>query len=107
MRVEEYAEKVSHREHQQWLEYLFDQWNQPSRTDYYLIQLTRVVVGLLGGSFSEDSLRIKFRREERDMTSIKTAKQEGDIARARWFAYVGMDTQEPASKQAPVKRSLG
>jgi len=40
MTLTDVMEKTSHRQYLLWMEWLDQQWNKPTRTDWYLIQLT-------------------------------------------------------------------
>lgn len=96
---------MSHREVAARLQWLEDQWNEPSRTDYYLMQVA------LESFFShrkrpKDPLpsdwKIPFKFEKRDQPANKpkTREQATAWAKARWFGLVGVTRDV-------IKRALG
>lgn len=57
MPIFELQARLSHREFLLWKQWLQNKWNEPSRTDYYLMQLTKAV---LGSNAPIDRFKIKF-----------------------------------------------
>jgi len=47
MSLSECIEKHTYREYRTWMIWLEEQWNEPSRTDYYLMQIAREVATVL------------------------------------------------------------
>jgi hypothetical protein len=57
---------VTHRQHLAWREWLESQWNAPSRSDYYVMQLTSDVRSIFAknpSSVTTEKCKIEFRRE--------------------------------------------
>jgi len=87
MTVGEYTRRVSHREHQAWLRYLDDEFNQPDRTDYYLMQIAAVIQGLFARGVKMDSFRLKFGKK-------KSAGEYLADIKANFGAILGMDLRQ-------------
>jgi len=82
--------KHTHREYLMWIRYLDKEWNQPSRTDYYLMQIAAKIQGL----FSKNSTSIKianfllpFKRQK--PKKPPTQKELVAQSKARWKSAVG------------------
>lgn len=88
-------ESMTHREFQTRWAWLQEQWNNPSRTDYYLIQIAREVRAVLSKNPNQikfEHLRIKFKEKaEGRKPSVQKAAQ---WAKARWFGLTGKGKAE-------------
>ncbi|MEM2932493.1 MAG: hypothetical protein QXI61_06600 [Nitrososphaerota archaeon] len=72
--------KITYREYLLWKEWIDNQWNNPSRTDYYLMQIARM---LSSRKCSIDDFRLKFR-----LRSSKNQKQQSiDV----WKSIMGIN----------------
>jgi len=87
--------KTSHREYLLWMDYLQAEWNQPSRSDYYLMQIAEKVTKAFGGNkkWGPGKFKLPFGRKK----SAGTAKPLTDLqkkvrmeqSKARWKSAVG------------------
>jgi len=86
-------EKHSHREYQMWMRHLEEEWNRPSRTDHYLMQIAAKIEGLFRkGSIKISSLLLPFqhKKPEKELTKEQIAKAELERSKAAWRARVGL-----------------
>jgi hypothetical protein len=87
---------MSHREFITWQAWIEAEWNQPSRTDYYLMSLRAEVRSLPHTLFGKhgtsaniklEDLRLRFRSQEDK--KLQTKEEAVASAKARWSAFVG------------------
>lgn len=79
--------QVSHREYLAKLSWLDDQWNEPTRSDYYLMQIAQKVVGVLAKQPELDTLKIPF---EVAGKKKKISKEQATIwSKQRWLGGIG------------------
>lgn len=90
MPVTECLSRVTHREYLIWMERFREEWNEPSRTDYYLMQIAATQI-MSKKRFSLDKLRIKFTtdRPSRTTTDVQMDK-------ARWALRLGIKVPDHA-----------
>lgn len=84
MPVDECQRRVRHREYLAWMAKFRDEWNEPSRSDYYLMQIAAAVIRMKKGGL--DKLRIPFQFKDaaaKDGPKM-TAETATEIAKARW-----------------------
>jgi hypothetical protein len=79
--------------------WLREEWNKPSRTDHYLMQLAASQSGK-GGSL--DKWKIKFTFRAAQPAPQLSAEEVSEIAKTRWFARVGY---QPQGQAAPPDRA--
>lgn len=95
MPVAECMQRVSYREYLAWRERFKQEWNTPSRTDYYLMQLAALTIRMRKGSL--DNLKIPFKFKSRSSQEgsfgkeTMTVELATAIAKARWHARLGVD----------------
>lgn len=86
--------KITHREFLGWLYWLESQWNEPSRSDYYLMQVAAEVRRVLRKNPSKiktEHLLIKFVPKKPQKNIIKrTIEEVSKAAKARWGQWVGL-----------------
>ena len=81
-------ERISHREFRTWQAWKRDQWNNPSRTDYYLMQIAGCVKHVLSKrKWSIGSMKIPFKAAKQHKPSADEVTRQ---AKARWFARLGI-----------------
>ena len=93
----------THREYLTWLAWLGEQWNQPSRSDNYLMQIALRIQQAIE-SFRKrprnvylKEQRIEFRQEPAETKPVKEVpKPSADYAKSVWVARVGM---KPETRQ--------
>jgi hypothetical protein len=77
-----------------WMEYLKQQWNEPTRTDHYLMQVARKVLLAAGVNPRHvDDMKIEFvtRKQEDVEKKPMTRKEASDYARAAFSMFVPFD----------------
>lgn len=94
------------RELRMWMIYLDEQWSEPTRTDYYLMQVAQriqEVLRWLVGSFTRGAhppmvslkdQRIRFTREKTESVTQVDQELQTRWAKAKWLAGV----QKPRKK---------
>lgn len=71
-----------------WLEWLKSEWNEPDRTDHYLMQIAAYVkASSTGKSVDLNSMRIPFKQKSSEAVGL-TRKQILDLAKQRSVARV-------------------
>ena len=67
------------------MEWLERQWNEPSRTDFYLMQIAHDVerANVGNGKVSDKRIKLVKKAEDKEVKP-KTRKEAGEQARARW-----------------------
>ena len=90
MPVSECIRRVSYREYLGWMERFKEEWNSPSRTDYYLMQIAMVLLGTKKGKVDDLKIPFKFKSETHHDVTM-TAEQATAMAKARWHARLGVD----------------
>jgi|TARA_R110002096_G_scaffold55026_9_gene141621 hypothetical protein len=69
---------MSHREYRTRLAWLEDQWEQPSRTDNYLMQIALEVARMMSrnkGAYNIGQFLLKFGREKKKVVTEQQAEQ--------------------------------
>ena len=61
-----YDQPMTHREVLLWRRYYADEWNEPSRTDHYLMSIAQTIRGIFGKSPSLNKMKIRFGTSELD-----------------------------------------
>lgn len=85
----------THRQYLTWMAWLDEQWNSPSRTDYYLIQIA-YLVGCVMSMFSSRRSTTRFETYKLKFTTPAAKKSAAgrDMAaaasKAGWFGMFGM-----------------
>lgn len=89
--------KLSHREYLTWLAWTQDEWNQPNRTDYYLMQLTMVLKQKFARNpsiFNLNDQRIEFEPEAaRPINQPADIKRTTEATKSRWRFWTRMKKQ--------------
>lgn len=83
--------QTSNREYQAWTEWLDRQWNEPDRTDHYLMQVAREVAYTHVNPRKVGKMKITFEKQAvgpEPVPKKMTRKQAADAARARWTGRV-------------------
>lgn len=84
--LSEVMQRVSYRESLLWDRYFDEQWEVPSPTDYYIMQLTAVVASIMNKNPSRikvDDFRIRLKKRGTVEDATKAAKLV-------WAARLGM-----------------
>jgi len=75
MLANEYVSRVPHRVHNEFLRWLSDQQDEPSRADYYSMQIAATVARSVGVKCSIDDFRLGRPEDvEEELTPEETAK---------------------------------
>ena len=86
-------QSITHREFKTWIAWLDDQWNKPSKSDYYLMQIAGYVSHVLSKkSWKLDTYKVNFQvgdqKQSKDDIGRKT-----EAAKARWRARAGLSRE--------------
>ncbi len=97
MSVEKLLTSMTRRELLAWIEYISQDWNKPSRTDHYIMQLSSILVQIMGSKKSSQSIdkyKIKFSSSKNKSSSKRqlTREEAASLAKGRWIALVGKPT---------------
>ena len=101
--IQELKERHTHREYTTRLAWMRERWNQPSRTDYYLMQIAQSLERFMEGfrstnkSHRLEDFKIPFRFEsdtkeqpqESKVLSDEEIKVKAEKSRADWFMLTG------------------
>lgn len=91
MTIQEMLEKITHREILKWESWFSTEWNEPTKSDQYLMQIAAEVRRVLAKNPSKiknDHLKIKFVKVE---PKKKLTKEEATkAAKARWSGILGL-----------------
>jgi len=69
------------------MEYLEQQWNEPNRSDHYLMQ----IAAIQARQRDLNKLKISFKFERVKQTAKKLTKELAiQVSKARWFARLGI-----------------
>ena len=77
--------------------WLDQQWNRPSRSDHYLMQIALIVGRVFGSEKKSDlkDMQLKFRDPDEGLSRRpQTREQAARAARARWFPLLGLRNEE-------------
>lgn len=113
-----WAGPLTHRQNLVWQEWRGRQWNEPSLTDHYLMQLSHLLVMVNSTKKSTaklDDFRLKFRRRGEDgvqRSPFKSAEEAAAASKFKWFALLGLDAQgrpreDVVRKDAPEEPERG
>ncbi len=84
---------MTHRQHEAWQQFLEEEWNRPSRSDWYAMQAAWAVAGALGGSRARlEDFQLQFRRTTdvpKENVQPESVQQETQWAQKKWFAALG------------------
>ena len=97
---------VTNRQHLTFMAFLADDWNRPSRADYYLMQLTAEVRSILAKKPRKIKLKDFLLRFELGSNKPKlTREQAAALAKARWGAFTNGAKRSPTSTSKPSSTS--
>lgn len=86
---QECMKRVSHRDFKTWLIWEREQWNEPSRTDHYLMQIAQAVYASKSRSSTVlDKFKIPFKFLQRRMSPQSTTAAT-ELSKSRWFGLTG------------------
>lgn len=100
MGITECMEKTSFREFLVWSSHFEQEWDQPDRTDQYLMQIAREIVVLRTNSnrHKVEDFKLKFsENKQRPMT----VEQKTALAKARWAARAGKKHVNDRTRRPP------
>lgn len=83
-------EKVTYREFLTWQAWLNNQWNEPSRTDYYLMQIAAWVAGKAQVNVASFRLPFTFKKQEAKLVKLESAEKTVERSKSRWFGFLGI-----------------
>lgn len=102
MAIGAYTAGHTHRQHITWLAWLssIDRWNEPSRSDWYAMQIAAAIQGTRGKKVTDlSSLKIPFKFQDQkpqpELSKEEKIKRAAEIEKMRWAQRLGM---------TPVKR---
>lgn len=93
MTLSECLQRVSHREYLTWMARFSEEWNRPSRTDYYIMFLIQVVRSLFSKKpVSLESCRLPFTKPGKTR-NIRPGRAEIEQASrstlSQWLRWIG------------------
>jgi len=102
MSPREYLAKHTHEEHETWLYWLRDQWNQPSLTDHYLMNLMAEVRRIFAKNprqVKAEDFKLKFIFEAIEPVDAKLSPEErkkkaAAMSKARWLGMMTAEVKE-------------
>lgn len=111
MTLGEYLVRVTHREHRLWVEWLSEQWNEPERSDWYLMQIAAEIRQFRYG-FSKHPQAVKLKDMKlpfKTKMEVAAAEQNKELSEREmqrietaWMARLGLIG--PAAREAREKR---
>jgi hypothetical protein len=85
---------VTHRQFLAWMSWMEEQWDMPTRTDYYLMQIDNSVKRVLSKRPSAIKLehsKLVFREKKKEVPLTK--EQAASISKAKWVGMMTMPVQ--------------
>lgn len=95
MSLDECIESHTNRQYLAWLAWLDKQWNEPSRTDYYLMRVAQTVTRIYHWLTRDNSLItltqfvIPFHTKPAEDEHEETVEEATAHSQAAWFAMTG------------------
>ena len=87
-------QRITHREYLTWQKWEAQQWNEPSRSDHYLMRVAQRVQQVLAkepNKITLDHQRVPFRQVKQQAPATKPTKQTlTEWTKARWAGMVGL-----------------
>lgn len=83
---------TTHREFLTWCAWFDKEWNQPSRSDWYLMQIAKEVFCVLRKdrkSITADKFKIEFKQVKPKSDSSLSKEVKTNWAKSAWMALVG------------------
>ncbi len=108
MTLSEYMARTTVREHQAYTQWLIDEWDSPSRSDHYLMQIAHILIqanSKRGAKVSFDKCKIHFKvkgrpdvlQDRMNLTPEEVAKREtirrqhaANMAKSVWLGRLGV-----------------
>lgn len=87
----------THREYRTWTAWLQKQWNEPDRSDYYLMQIAREIRYVLSKKKMPKTLemfKLPFGWTKKAKAKPMTEKQKVSQAKSRWFGMLGVKREQ-------------
>lgn len=83
--LESYMQTISHREFQTRIAFLNGTWENPSRSDHYLMTIAHAIQNVLRKNSKQ------FKPKEHKLTfKAKLKKETAESAKSRWFGFLRM-----------------
>ena len=79
----------THREYLTWIAWLDEQWNKPSKTDSYLMQIAMEVDRVLSNNPNSIQMKHKLLKFVEPVLSTMSPEQKLVASKAKWFAVTG------------------
>ena len=89
MSVDECMKRVRHREYLAWMAKFREEWNEPSRSDYYLMQIAAAMIRMKKGGLDQLKIPFKFKEGPTKEEAKMTAETATELAKARWKTRLG------------------
>jgi hypothetical protein len=94
--IQSLQRSISYREFLVRLEWIDQQWNNPSRTDHYLLQIARLIAGVQEPS-TVGPLKFTRKVPEREPIQPRTREEAAKAARAQWGAIIPLNEKTNGS----------
>lgn len=99
----------THRQYRTWIVWELGEWNRPSRSDHYIMQLTAEVRRIVGwmnknpGPLSLDKLKITFKNRSVEDEPIDV-EETSRRSMAIWRARLGIDKHGKVRRKIPLQK---
>ena len=81
---------MSHRQFLMWQERIRREWNQPDRTDHYLMQIAQRVCNVLGGKMSLGDMKIEFKEKAVTEDWTQPSAEQVTMSQSSWMVAMGV-----------------
>jgi hypothetical protein len=90
-----WSEPLTHRQFAAWAAWWADEWNRPSRSDQYLMQVAlevRRAAAKHPGRVKIERFRLRFTGEK--ASQPRTRERAAELARAKWLPVFGLKPED-------------
>lgn len=103
MTIDEVIEKHTHREYITWMDFFDEELNNPDRSDYYMMKLTRTVEHIMSSKLLPplEDYKIPFKTAFSKENDAQRRKREQQFMNS-WTMFLSPMAQKPAPK-VPIR----
>lgn len=90
---------IPHRQFLMWQERIKRGWNQPTRSDHYLMQIAQNICNVLGGKVSLDEMQISFKSElsSKSQDWTNPSPEQTALSQGAWLTVMGVTSDRNGS----------
>lgn len=81
---------MPHRQFLMWQERIKRKWNQPDRSDHYLMSIAQKVCNVLGGKVSLEDMKIKFKSTKMRVDQFTPTSEQAALSEGAWMTAMGV-----------------